>query len=86
MLHLKGKVAVITGATSGIGTGSAEVFVSEGAKVVIASRRQQRGRASGRSWERPRVSRERKFPFLHVLNLWYVVVKLCLRKGMAESR
>jgi NAD(P)-dependent dehydrogenase (short-subunit alcohol dehydrogenase family) len=40
---LEGKVAVITGSTSGIGTRIAEVFVAEGAKVVIAGRRHERG-------------------------------------------
>jgi NAD(P)-dependent dehydrogenase (short-subunit alcohol dehydrogenase family) len=40
---LEGKVAVITGSTSGIGAGTAEVFVANGAKVVIAGRRRDRG-------------------------------------------
>ena len=43
MLPLEGKVAVVTGGTSGIGARTAEVFVANGAKVVIAGRRPDRG-------------------------------------------
>src|SRR5215469_6849792 len=43
MLPLEGRVAVITGGTSGIGARTAEVFVANGAKVVIAGRRRDRG-------------------------------------------
>lgn len=36
---LDGKIAIITGATSGIGERSAELFIEEGATVVLAGRR-----------------------------------------------
>jgi NAD(P)-dependent dehydrogenase (short-subunit alcohol dehydrogenase family) len=46
---LEGKVAVITGSTSGIGARTAELFVAQGARVVIAGRREERGRQLARA-------------------------------------
>jgi NADP-dependent 3-hydroxy acid dehydrogenase YdfG len=41
---LDGKVAIVTGATSGIGARTAELFAEEGAMVVLAGRRADVGR------------------------------------------
>ena len=42
--RLDGKVAVITGAASGIGLGAVELFVAEGAKVVAADIQDEKGK------------------------------------------
>ena len=45
MNSLKDKVALITGATSGIGEACAVRFAAAGAKVIVAGRNEQRGQA-----------------------------------------
>jgi len=42
METLSGKVAIITGASSGIGQATAKKLAGEGAKVVLAARREDR--------------------------------------------
>lgn len=45
MGKLDNKVAIVTGATAGIGTGIMEVYLEEGAKVVFCGRREEKGKA-----------------------------------------
>lgn len=45
MDRLKDKVAIVTGSTSGIGTGIAKMYGAEGAKVVVCGRREERGQS-----------------------------------------
>lgn len=71
MARLDGKVCIVTGATSGIGRRTAELFVAEGARVVAAGRRADLGAALQRElgserllFQRTDVTQEAEFKAL----------------------
>ena len=43
MGRLEGKVAIITGAGSGMGAATAQLFVSEGARVLVTDMNDEKG-------------------------------------------
>lgn len=48
-MKLEGKVAIVTGATKGIGIGCAQELLKEGARVVLTGRSRELGKAAARS-------------------------------------
>ena len=53
--RLKNKVAIITGASSGIGLATAKMFADEGAKIVLGARRIERLEKGNREYNRKKM-------------------------------
>ena len=51
-ISLEGKVAIVTGAGRGIGKSIAKVFAANGAKVVVANRRESEGQGTVKEIEK----------------------------------
>ncbi len=59
LFDLKGQVAIVTGSSRGIGRAAAEIMASQGAKVVISSRKAGRLRRGGGRHQEGRRRRHR---------------------------
>ncbi len=75
MRKLEGKIAVITGGSSGIGLATAKLFVAEGAHVYITGRRQSELDAAVRLIEKNVTSVQGDVAHLADLDRLYVRVK-----------
>ena len=51
-MRLEGKVAIVTGAASGMGASTARIFAREGCKVVVADQLDEDGRKIAASGSR----------------------------------
>ena len=91
--ELTGKVAIITGAARGLGQGMAELFVEEGAKVVIADMRDDEGEAlaktlgSAARYRRCDVSRRQEVQALvdYAVSEFGGLHALCNNAGLSDN-